>query len=99
MKKNNSRKLINKHIGNNFNANSLAYKAIQLQGSIKYDSITYDYDKDTNILTVSDGITTDYFQPLITQDDIEPFDKLLTKEQVQEILNECEVFANHWLFN
>lgn len=80
MKKNNNRKAIYKHIGNNFNANSLAYKAIQLQGSIKYDSIMYSYNKDTNILTVSDGVTTDCYKPLITQDDIEPFNELIRKE-------------------
>lgn len=98
MKKNNKRKVINKHIGNNFNANSLAYKAIQIQGSITRDSITYKYDKETNLLLVSDGITTDYYEPLISPDNIEPFNKLLTKEEVQEILDEQEIFANHWLF-
>lgn len=97
--KNNKRKLIHKHIGNNFNANSLAYKAIQIQGSITKDSMTYSYNKDTNILTVSDGITKDYYSPLITDNDIEPFEKLLTKEEVQEILEEQNIFANHWLFN
>lgn len=99
MKQNNKRKIINKHIGNNFNGNTLAYKAIQIQGSITKDSMTYSYDKDTNILTVSDGITVDYYEPLITQDNIEPFNKLLTKEEVQEILDEQEIFASHWLFN
>lgn len=99
MKKNNNRKVINKHIGNNFNANSLAYKAIQIQGSITRDGIIYKYDKETNLLFVSDGITVDYYVPLITSDNIEPFDKLLTKEEAQEIIEEQEVFANHWLFN
>lgn len=98
MKKNNNRKVINKHIGNNFNANSLAYKAIQIQGSITRDGITYKYNKDTELLSVSDGITTDYYLPLITDNDIEPFEKLLTKEEVQEILEEQEIFNNHWLF-
>lgn len=98
MVKNNKRKVINKHIGSNFNANSLAYKAIQIQGSITRDSITYKYNKETNLLLVSDGITTDYYEPLISPDNIEPFNKLLTKEEVQEILDEQEIFANHWLF-
>lgn len=80
MKKNNNRKLIHKHIGNNFNGNTLAYKAIQLQGTIKYDSITYDYNKDTNILTVTDGVTTDCYKPLITLDNIEPFNELIRSE-------------------
>lgn len=80
MVKNNSRKVINKHIGNNFNANSLAYKAIQIQGSLIRDGIVYNYNKDTNILTVSDGITTDLYHPLITNDNIEPFYELIKKE-------------------
>lgn len=96
--KNNKRKVINKHIGNNFNGNTLAYKAIQIQGSITRDSITYKYDKETNLLLVSDGITTDYYEPLITQDNIEPFNRLLNQDEVKEILDEQEVFANHWLF-
>ena len=78
--KNNKRKVINKHIGNNFNGNTLAYKAIQIQGSIKYDSITYNYNKDTNILTVSDGVTIDLYHPLITNDNIEPFNELIRSE-------------------
>ena len=98
MVKNNKRKVINKHIGNNFNANSLAYKAIQIQGSLTRDGIIYKYDKETNLLFVSDGITVDYYQPLITNDNVEPFNKLLTKEEVQDILDEQEVFTNHWLF-
>ena len=98
MKQNNKRKVINKHIGNNFNANSLAYKAIQIQGTVTRDGIMYKYDKETNLLFVSDGITVDYYMPLITDNDIEPFDKLLTKEEVQEILEEQEIFATHWLF-
>lgn len=80
MKKNNQRKVINKHTGNNFNGNTLAYKAIQIQGSITKDSMTYSYDKDTNILTVSDGITKDYYSPLITDNDIEPFNELIREE-------------------
>lgn len=99
MKQNNKRKIINKHIGNNFNGNTLAYKAIQIQGSLTRDGIIYKYDKETGLLFVSDGITVDYYEPLITQDNIEPFNKLLTKEEVQEILDEQDIFANHWLFN
>ena len=80
MVKNNNRKVINKHIGNNFNANSLAYKAIQIQGSITKDSTTYSYNKDTNILTISDGITIDKYIPLITQNNIEPFNELIREK-------------------
>lgn len=98
MAKANNRKVINKHIGNNFNGNSLAYRAIQVQGSVTRDSIIYKYDKETGLLFVSDGITTDYYLPLITQDNIEPFNKLLTKEEAQEIIDECNIYANHWLF-
>lgn len=80
MKQNNKRKIINKHVGNNFNANSLAYKAIQIQSSIKRDGMTFSYDKDTNILTVSDGITINRYIPLITSDTIEPFNELIREE-------------------
>ena len=80
MKKNNKRKVINKHIGNNFNGNTLAYKAIQIQGSITKDSTTYSYNKDTNILIVSDGITINRYIPLITSDIIEPFNELIREE-------------------
>lgn len=80
MKQNNNRKVINKHTGNNFNGNTLAYKAIQLQGSITKDSTTYSYDKDTNILIVSDGITINRYIPLITLDNIEPFNELIREE-------------------
>ena len=99
MKKNNNRKFIHKHIGNNFNANSLAYRAIQIQGTITSKGTVYKYDKETGLLSVSDGITTDYYLPLITLDNIEPFYKLLTKEEVQEILDEQGIYTNHWLFN
>lgn len=80
MKKNNNRKLIHKHIGNNFNANSLAYKAIQIKGSITKDSITYSYNKDTNILLVNDGLFVNKYIPLITSDNIEPFNELIREE-------------------
>lgn len=98
MKKNNNRKIINKHIGNNFNANSLAYKAIQLQGSITKDSMTYNYNKFINLLSVSDGITVDYYEPLITTNDIDPFNRLLNQVEVKEMLNEYDYLTNHWLF-
>ena len=80
MKQNNKRKVINKHVGNNFNGNTLAYKAIQIQGSITKDSTTYSYNKDTNILTVSDGITINRYIPLITSNNIEPFNELIREE-------------------
>lgn len=80
MVKNNKRKIINRHIGNNFNANSLAYKAIQIQGSITKDNITYSYDKDTNTLSVNDGLFINRYTPLITNDNIEPFYELIREE-------------------
>ena len=80
MVKNNKRKIINKHIGNNFNGNTLAYNAIQIQGSITKDSTTYSYNKDTNILIVSDGITINRYIPLIKSDIIEPFNELIREE-------------------
>lgn len=75
-----NKRKIYKHIGNNFNGNTLAYKAIQIQGFVTRDGITYSYNKDTNILTVSDGITTERYIPLITSDNIEPFNELIREE-------------------
>lgn len=78
--KNNNRKLIHKHIGNNFNANSLAYRAIQIQSTVTSKGTVYKYNKETGLLSVSDGITTDYYLPLITDDNIEPFNELIREE-------------------
>lgn len=71
------RKKINKHLGNNCNANSLAYDAIQRQASIKRDCITFTYNKDKNRLYIDDGFTTQIYEPLITEDTIDPFYKLI----------------------
>lgn len=79
MTRNNKRK-IPKHIGNNFNGNTLAFKAIQIQGFVTRDSITYKYDKDTNILIVSDGLTQEKYHTLITDNEIEPFYELIREE-------------------
>lgn len=87
------RKDINKHLQLNDTANTLAYKAIKLDGAIKKDGVTFDYDKDNNILTMSDGITATKFRPLITDSEIDPFYELI------EVTNDDEDFLyNHWLF-
>lgn len=70
------RKKINKHLGNNCNANSLAYDAIKRQSSIKRDGATYTYDKEKNRLYISDGFTTQVYEPLINNDCIDPFYKM-----------------------
>ena len=71
------RKKINKHLGNNCNANSLAYDAIRKQASIKRDCTTYTYDKEKNRLYIDDGFTTQVYEPLINNDIIDPFYKMI----------------------
>ena len=66
----NSRKVINKHLGNNQTAYNLACKAIRIQGFIRDGLTTYDYNPDTNTLIVSDGIVTEYYNPKILDDDL-----------------------------
>lgn len=84
------RKDINKHLQLNDTANTLAYKAIKLGGAIKKDGVTFDYDKDNNILTMSDSITATRFRPLITDSEIDPFYELI------EVTNDDEDFLyNH----
>lgn len=65
-----NRKQINKHIGHNQTAFNLACKAIRLNGVIKDGFTIYEYDKDKNILKVSDGIVTEYYNPRILDDDL-----------------------------
>lgn len=67
---NNGRKQINKHFGNNYTAYNLACKAIRIQGSVRDGLTTYEYNKETNTLTVSDGIVTEYYNPKILGDDL-----------------------------
>lgn len=66
----NSRKKINKHNGSNCIAEKLACYAIRTNGVVKHGSTTYRYDKETNTLTISDGITTEYYNPKIYDDDL-----------------------------
>lgn len=74
----NSRKQINKHIGTNQTASQLACRAILLNGTVKDGLTSYEYDKESNILKVSDGLTTDIYKPFIKGDDlIFPFYQLL----------------------
>lgn len=71
------RKKINKHLRNNDTANSLAYKAIQQEASIKRDCTTYTYNKGSNRLYIDDGFTTQVYEPLINNDTIDPFYKMI----------------------
>lgn len=74
----NSRKQINKHIGINQTASQLACRAILLNGIVKDGLTSYEYDKESNTLKVSDGLTTDIYKPFIKGDDlIFPFYQLL----------------------
>lgn len=66
----NGRKVINKHLGNNQTAYNLACKAIRIQGSVRDGLTTYDYNPETNTLTVSDGIVTEYYNPKILDSDL-----------------------------
>lgn len=85
---------INKHLNLNDTANTLAYKAIKLGGAIRKDGTTFDYDKEKNVLTISDGVTASKFEPLITADEVDPFYKLI------EVTNDNDDFLyNHWLFD
>lgn len=71
------RKKINKHLGNHYTANTLAYEAIKRQASIKRDCTTFTYDKNKNRLYIDDGFTTQVYEPLITADNIDPFYKMI----------------------
>ncbi len=66
----NDRCKINKHSGNNFKAHQLACKAILIQGIVRDGLTTYDYNPETNTLTVSDGIVIEYYNPKILDDDL-----------------------------
>lgn len=73
----NSRKPINKHNKHNQTAERLATKAILINGSVRDGLTTYSYNPDTKLLTVSDGTTTDIYEPIIMDSDlIFPFAKL-----------------------
>ena len=66
----NGHKVINKHLGNNQTAYNLACKAIRIQGSVRDGLTTYDYNPETNTLTVSDGIVIEYYNPRILDNDL-----------------------------
>lgn len=72
-----TRKKIEKHLRNYDTANTLAYQAIKFKCTIKRDGMVFDYDPQINLLTVSDGLTTSYYEPLITESEVDPFNKLL----------------------
>ena len=71
---------INKHLNHHDTANTLAYKAITTGAVIKKDGTTFNYDPQANILKVSDGLTSSYYEPLITADECDPFYRLLDQE-------------------
>lgn len=96
----NSRKQINKHLFSNQTAFKLACKAIRLNGLIKDGLTTYDYDKESNTLKVSDGMTTDIYKPYVKGYDlIFPFYQLIdTRYNESKSNNDEEYLTEHWLF-
>lgn len=72
-----TRKKVEKHLRKYDTANTLAYQAIKFKCTIKRDGMVFDYDPQTNLLRVSDGLTVSYYKPLITENEIDPFYKLL----------------------
>ena len=67
---NNSRRVINKHNGYNFTSHNIACKAILIQGIVRDGFTTYEYNPETNTLTVSDGIVIEYYNPKILDNDL-----------------------------
>lgn len=96
----NSRKQINKHIGTNQTAFNLACKAIRLNGIVKDGLTSYEYDKESNTLKVSDGLTTDIYKPCVKDDDlIFPFYQLLDTRYNESKSNDDEEYlTEHWQF-
>lgn len=66
----NDRCKINKHSGNNFKAHQLACKAINIGGIVQDGLTTYDYNPETNTLTISDGLVCETYHPKILDDDL-----------------------------
>lgn len=96
-----NRKQINKHIGHNQTAFNLACKAIRLNGIIKDGFTIYEYDNDKNILKVSDGLTTDFYEPKkIDSDLIFPFHTLIeTRYNAENNIDDDEEYlTEHWLY-
>lgn len=96
----NNRKQINKHIGANQTAFNLACKAIRLNGIVRDGLTSYEYDKESNTLKVSDGLTTDIYKPCIKDDDlIFPFYQLLEARYNESKPDDNEEYlTEHWLF-
>lgn len=95
----NSRKQINKHISPNQTAFKLACKAIRLNGTVKDGLTSYTYDKESNILKISDGITTDLYRPFIKGDDlIFPFYEIIDVRYTNNNNSDEEYLTEHWLF-
>lgn len=65
-----NRKKINKHSFKYEKANTLAIKAIKLNGRILDGSTIYDYDKDTNTLSIITNGFAEYYEPKILDSEI-----------------------------
>lgn len=65
-----NRKRINKHNFKYEKANTLAIKAIKLNGKVLDGSTIYDYDKDTNTLSIITNGFAEYYKPKILDSEI-----------------------------
>lgn len=65
-----NKKRINKHNFKYEKANTLAIKAIKLNGRVLDGSTIYDYDKDTNTLSIITNGFAEYYEPKILDSEI-----------------------------
>lgn len=65
-----NRKKINKHNFKYEKANTFAIKAIKLNGRVIDGSTIYDYDKNTNTLTITTNGFAEYYEPKILDTEI-----------------------------
>lgn len=85
-----NRKKINKHSFKYEKANTLAIKAIKLNGRVLDGSTIYDYDKDTNTLSIITNGFAEYYEPKILDSEIIfPFFK--EKETVKDNVKDSDI--------
>ena len=85
-----NRKRINIHNFKYVQANTLAIKAIELNGRVLDGSTIYDYDKDTNTLSIITNGFAEYYEPKILDTEIIfPFFK--EKETGKDNANDSDI--------